>query len=223
MRIVSKRPTMKHANEHANGTRPVRARPAAMPTMFDSAIPRLKARSGNFFAKPAVIVDFERSASSVTMRSSVAPSSMSASPNAARLALAAIAPPLIWGFDARGARRAVRGSLPLERAQLGDDGGSGGVVPEMLVPDIGRDREDFSDGGDRLRGLGRLAMPLGIVLHERHALAFHRVRDDQRGCARRRLGLIERLADLRSVVAVDLDHRPAKRLPLTDDRLEIED
>ena len=90
MRIVSNRPTTKQANEQTNGTRPVRARPAPTPIMFDSAMPRLKARPGNFLAKFTVIVDFERSASSVTMRSSRAPRSIRASPNAARVALAGI-------------------------------------------------------------------------------------------------------------------------------------
>jgi len=37
--------------------------------MFDSAIPRLNARAGYFFAKFTVMVDFDRSASSVTIRS----------------------------------------------------------------------------------------------------------------------------------------------------------
>ena len=90
MRIVSKRPTMKQANEQAKGMRPVSASPAPTPIMFDSAIPRLNARAGYFFAKFTVMVDFDRSASSVTIRSSLAPRSRSASPNAARLALAGI-------------------------------------------------------------------------------------------------------------------------------------
>src|SRR5678815_1198876 len=96
MRMVSKRPTRKQANEQANGILPVSASPAATPIMLDSAIPRLNARSGWVLANFAVIVDFERSASSVTIRGSRAPSSRSASPNAAREALApAIAPPLL--------------------------------------------------------------------------------------------------------------------------------
>src|SRR5262245_51392199 len=95
--MVSKRPTRKHANEHANGTRPVRARPAAVPIIVDSAMPTLNARDGYALAKAAVIVDFERSASSVTMRGSLAPSSTSASPNAAREALGLPAG-VVWGL-----------------------------------------------------------------------------------------------------------------------------
>src|SRR2546423_7415313 len=212
MRIVSKRPTMKQANEHANGTRPVSASPAAMPTMLDSAMPRLKARPGNFLAKPAVMVDFDRSASRVTMRSSFAPSWTSASPTAPRLALAGIAPPLT----------PCRGLLLVECAQLADDGRGRLVGLEIAVPGRVGHAEDLADGGHRLRGLRRLAVPLRVVLHERHALALDGVRHHQRRRALRGLGLVERLVDLRHVVAVDLDHRPAERLPLGDDGLEIE-
>src|SRR5882724_2280933 len=164
MRIVSKRPTTKHANEQANGIRPVSASPAPTPSMFDSAMPRLNARPGYFLAKFTVMVDFDRSASRVTIRSSRAPRSRSASPNAARLA----------------------------------------------------------NGGDRLGRLGRLAVPLRIVLHEGHALALHGVRHHEGGLASRGLCLVERLRDLADVVAVDLDHRPAEGLPLRDDRLDVE-
>src|SRR5207253_4321256 len=97
MRMVSKRPTTKQANEHTNGILPVRASPAPTPTMLDSAMPRLKPRSGYVLANFAVIVDFDRSASRVTMLGSRAASSSSASPNAAREALAAISPPLGGG------------------------------------------------------------------------------------------------------------------------------
>src|SRR5215475_10126957 len=100
MRIVSKRPTTKHANEHTKGTRPARASPAATPMAFCSAMPRLKARSGNFLAKATVIVDFDKSASRVTIRSSFAPRSTRASPNAARVAFAGIvSPQLVVGFE----------------------------------------------------------------------------------------------------------------------------
>src|SRR5262245_66569131 len=88
MRIGSKRPARKHANEQVNGMRPVSARPAPIPIMFDSAMPTLNARCGYFLAKFTVMVDFDRSASTVTIRSSLAPRSSRASPNAARLALA---------------------------------------------------------------------------------------------------------------------------------------
>src|ERR1051325_5753406 len=111
MRIVSKRPTTKQANEHTKRILPVSARPAPTPIMLDSAIPRLKARSGWVLANFTVIVDLERSASSVTMRGSRAPSSRRASPNAAREALAAIVSPLFL----------------VERAQLVHEGAGGGV------------------------------------------------------------------------------------------------
>src|SRR5437773_1826889 len=196
--MVSKRPTTKQAKEHAKGILPVSASPEATPIMLDSAMPRLKARSGWVLANFTVMVDFERSASSVTMRGSRAPSSRSASPNAAREALAAIDPPLFL----------------LEPAQLVHEGAGGGVGLQILRPRGFTDAEDFPDGGDRFLGLRRFSMPLGIVLHERHALALHRVRDDQRRRAVRGFRLIERLADLREIVAVDLLHGPAKRLPL---------
>jgi hypothetical protein len=45
-RTVSNRPVTKHENEHAHGTFPSRARPEAIPIMFDSAIPHSMNRSG---------------------------------------------------------------------------------------------------------------------------------------------------------------------------------
>src|SRR5436190_18265143 len=165
MRMVSKRPTTKHANEQANGILPVSASPAATPTMFDSAMPRLNARSGCALANFAVIVDFERSASSVTMRGSRAPSSTRASPNAAREALApAISPPL----------------LLVQRPELVDERAGGGIRLQVVGPAGVAHTEDLPDGGDGFLGLRRFAVPLGVVLHEGDALALHRVRDDQR-------------------------------------------
>src|SRR5436190_9716289 len=182
MRIVSKRPTRKHANEAAKGIFPVSARPAATPIMFASAIPTLKARSGYFFAKPAVIVDFERSASSVTMRSSLAPRSSRASPNAARVALAGMAflsnpfVPLL---------------LLLERGELFDDRARRAVASHVLVPGRIAHAEEVADGADRFRGLRRLAVPLGVVLHPRNPFALHGVGDDERRPPFRGFGLIE--------------------------------
>src|SRR6266850_6737708 len=66
MRIVSKRPARKQANEQTNGIWPASARPAAMPMAFCSAMPTLKARPGNFLAKLTVIVDFEKSTMTVS-------------------------------------------------------------------------------------------------------------------------------------------------------------
>src|SRR5688572_30491616 len=205
--MVSKRPTMKQAKEQANGTLPVRARPAATPTMLDSAMPRLNARPGYFLAKAAVMVDFERSASSVTMRSSRAPRSRSASPNAARLAFAGMSSPL----------------LLVERAQLAHQGGRRAVCLEVRIPRRLGDAEDFPDGRDGFRRLWRLAVPLGTVLHEGDALALDRVGDDEGGPALRGFRLVERLADLIQRVAVDLDDGPPEALPLGHHRLEVED
>src|SRR5216683_461366 len=184
--MVSKRPATKHANEQANGIRPVSARPAPTPIMFASTMPRLNARPGKVFANFAVMVDFDRSASRVTIRSSLAPSSRSASPNAARLALAGIT-------SSRGRR-----ARPRWRASP----------------------RQFSR---TLRGLRRLTVPLRVVLHEGHALALHGVGHDEGRGAAGRLRLVEGLRDLGDVVAVDLHHGPAERLPLGDDRLEVQD
>src|SRR5262249_14697 len=202
MRIVSKRPTTKHANEQANGMRPVSASPAPTPSMFDSAIPRLNARPGYFLAKFAVMVDFDRSASRVTMRSSCAPRSRSASPNAARLALAGIT-------SSPGRRARPRWPVPWYQSS-------------SSRPGAGADAQHLANGGDRLGGLGRLAVPLRIVLHEGHALALYGVRHDESRRALGGLRLIERLFDLADVVAVDLDERPAEGLPLRGDLLDFE-
>src|SRR6185295_13949210 len=196
MRMVSKRPTTKQANEHTNGILPARARPAPMPIMFDSAIPTLNARSGCALANLTVIVDLDRSASSVTMRGSRAPRSSSASPKAARDALA--------GMMSAGSLLFVEG------AQLVHERAGAGVTRQVLGPRGLAHAEDLADGRDGLLGLGRLAVPLGVVLHEGHALALDGVGHDQRRRAAARLGLVERLVDLGHVVAVDLQHRPVE-------------
>src|SRR5688572_29710339 len=95
---------------------------------LDSAMPRLKARSGNFFANAPVIVDFERSASSVTIFGSVAASSTIASPKAARLAFAGI-----------------RDLLRFERLELVDDRACPRVGREVRIPPIGWHTEDLAD------------------------------------------------------------------------------
>src|SRR5262249_61790187 len=214
MRIVSKRPARKHAKEHTNGMRPDRARPAAMPMAFCSAMPTLKARPGYFLAKVAVMVDFDRSASTVTMRSSRVPSSSSASPNAARVALAGIRPP---DFLSRVSLFFVEG------AELDDERGRRPVLGEIVVPAFGTDAQQLANGRDGFPRLGRFAVPFGVVLHERNALALHGVGDDERRAGRVDLRLIERLADLIDVVPVDFDPRPAERLPFLDQWLEVED
>src|SRR5262245_2809105 len=178
-----------------------------MPIMFCSAMPMFLARSGYFLAKLAVIVDFERSASTVTMRSFWAPRSRSASPNAARVALAGMTPP----------------SLFLESAQLVDDRPDGAVLGQIIAPGRLGDAEDLADGGDGLGRLGRLAVPLGVVFHERDALALHRVGHDEEWLARGGLGLLQGLVDLGDAVTIDLDDRPAEGLPLGGERLQVTD
>ena len=67
------------AKEEANGILPQDARPAATLIILPSAIPAFIKRSGYFFLNTSVLVDFERSASKTTTRSS-APQSIKASP-----------------------------------------------------------------------------------------------------------------------------------------------
>ena len=57
----------KHAKLHGNGSLPANASPAAVPTMFTSAMPISKKRSGNFLAEELHFVDLERSASRTTI------------------------------------------------------------------------------------------------------------------------------------------------------------
>src|SRR5262245_32253363 len=235
MRIVSKRPTTKHANEHTNGTRPARARPAATPMAFCSAMPRLKARSGNFLAKATVMVDFDRSASSVTIRSSFAPSSTRASPNAARVAFPGIVSPhSVGGFQRRATAapgRAERGGfgghvgapMSFTSAQLLDERAGARIGGQVTLPVGLGDAEDLANCCDGLGRLRRLAVPLGIVLHEGHALALHRVGYDEEGLVACGLGLVQRLVDLVDLVTVYLEHGPAERLPLGDHGLDILD
>src|SRR5436190_689793 len=66
---------------------PEAARPLAALTRFDSAIPTLKKRSGNFLAKKSVRVELWTSPSRTTMSACCSPSFASASPNASRIDL----------------------------------------------------------------------------------------------------------------------------------------
>ena len=70
----------KTVNVFTNGILPVVARPAAVATMSDSAMPMLKWRSGCALAKMPLFVEPDRSASSTTMFSLVSPSSASTVP-----------------------------------------------------------------------------------------------------------------------------------------------
>src|SRR3989449_10728577 len=120
--------------------------------------------------------------------------------------------------------RGHRGSLLfVEGAELGDDGGRRAVLGEIAVPTGSAAAEDLSDGRNGFRWLGSLAVPLGVVLHERDALALDGMGDDERRAVGVGLALMWRLSELIAVVTVDLDHRPAERLPLLAHRLQGED
>src|SRR5215213_2090609 len=66
---------------------PEAARPLAALTRFDSAMPTLKKRSGNFLAKKSVRVELWTSPSRTTMSAYCSPSFASAMPNASRMDL----------------------------------------------------------------------------------------------------------------------------------------
>src|SRR6266571_62770 len=127
-----------------------------------------------------------------------------------------------------GPRRTPRGwpwppSLLLQRGELVDDRACRRVRREVVVPRGLADAEDLADRADRLGGLRRLAVPLGVVLHERDPLALDGVGHDERRRPAGRLRLIERFVDVVHVVPVDLEDGPAERLPLRHDRLEVHD
>src|SRR5438876_724196 len=127
-----------------------------------------------------------------------------------------------------GPRRTPRGwpwppSLLLQRGELVDDRACRRVRLEVVVPRGLADAEDLADRADRLGGLRRLAVPLGVVLHERDPLALDGVGHDERRRPPGGLCLIERFVDVVHVVPVDLEDGPAERLPLRHDRLEVHD
>src|SRR5262249_53499931 len=66
--------------------------PAATPTRFDSAMPTLKKRSGNFLAKKSVRVELWTSPSSTTTSGWASPSFSRARPNASRTDLPILRP-----------------------------------------------------------------------------------------------------------------------------------
>jgi len=70
MRIWSAARSRKQANDEANGTNPCAARPAAMLTMFCSAMKHSTNRAGKRCRKRSAKVEFFTSASSATMRGS---------------------------------------------------------------------------------------------------------------------------------------------------------
>src|SRR5262245_33129465 len=78
---------MKHAKLATHDRLPDAARPLAMPTRFDSAMPTLKKRSGNFFMKKSVRVELCTSPSSTTTSGYCSPSFARARPKASRVLL----------------------------------------------------------------------------------------------------------------------------------------
>src|SRR3989338_723043 len=77
---------IKQAKLEIKGIFPEDARPAAIPAILASAMPTLKKRSGNAFAKESVFVDLERSPSKTTIFECVLPNSASAFPYESRVA-----------------------------------------------------------------------------------------------------------------------------------------
>ena len=65
-------------------------------------------------------------------------------------------------------------------------------------------------------------MPEHLILHERNALALDRVRHDARRAPRLEREPREHLVDRAHIVAVDLRHGPAERLPLRRERFQGE-
>src|SRR5262245_56546517 len=72
------------------------ASPPEMPTMFDSAMPTLKNRCGNFFAKCSVRVELCTSPSTTTRSGCCSPRAARASPNASRVDLPSFISPVSW-------------------------------------------------------------------------------------------------------------------------------
>src|SRR6267378_2016950 len=78
---------MKQAKLDSQERLPQQARPAAMPTRSDSAIPTLKKRSGNLLAKKSVRVELWTSPSTTTTSEFSSPNLANARPNASRVDL----------------------------------------------------------------------------------------------------------------------------------------
>src|SRR5207244_3385925 len=78
---------MKQAKLDSQDRLPQQAKPAAMPTRSDSAMPTLKNRSGNFLAKKSVRVELWTSPSTTTTSELSSPSFAKARPKASRVDL----------------------------------------------------------------------------------------------------------------------------------------
>src|SRR5262249_29551273 len=76
---------MKQAKLASQARLPELARPPATPTKFDSAMPTLKKRSGNFLAKKSVRVELCTSPSTTTISGYFSPAAANAMPKASRV------------------------------------------------------------------------------------------------------------------------------------------
>src|SRR5437763_1398207 len=88
------------------------AKPAATPTRFDSAMPTLKKRCGNFLAKCSVRVELLTSPSQTTTSGYSSPSFARATPKASRVDLPIFIGRLLIGRgqkEVRGQKSEVRG------------------------------------------------------------------------------------------------------------------
>src|SRR5580693_9498464 len=158
-------------------------------------MPHSMYRSGNFAMNSATVLDM--SAASVTIRSSSAPSSVTAKPA---------------GF----AVMAVSRSTSLKTSTIFFSaighlaGGTGGRPPGGQLHPGG----DLLDDVGVLLGVEQAQVPgLRLLLHELDAVALARPRDDHHRLLAGRVGqLVEGLQQRGRVVPVDLAHRPAEGL-----------
>src|ERR1700722_4534806 len=173
------------------GISPVLASPAARETEFVSAMPHSMYRSGNCAMNSATVLDM--SAASVTIRSSCAPSSVTAYPA---------------GFAVIAVSRST--SLKTSTIFFSAIG--------QLHPG-----GDLRDHVGVLLGVEQAEVPgLRLLLHEVDAVPLPGPRDDRhRLIAGGVWQLIERLQQGGRVVTVDLAHRPAEGLEALAERLDV--
>src|SRR5262245_13458959 len=162
------------------------ASPAATPHMFCSATPIWKKRSGNFCAKKCVIVDSERSPTSTHTLGFSSPSSTSARPKPSRVFFMATGSARVM-FMTGASRSSLHPRFP-------------GVVGGA----------ELDQGALALVLLGRLAVPVVVVLHEGDVLAHDRAREHHGGLALHRARLVIGANQRRNVMSVHLDGVPSK-------------
>jgi hypothetical protein len=174
----------KHAKLEMNGTLPQLARPPAIPTRFASWMPTLKKRSGN---------------SAPNVRSSCSSPGPRPAPRCPR-APAQVPQRLAVRVARRLAQLEARIQI-LHRPSFA----------RAAASSMDRSAALHAQLAQRARQLlvrGRDAVVRVVSLHEAHALALHRVRDDA-GRARLGVGPPQRLHHLLHVVAVDLPRLPS--------------